>query len=255
MGIVGVCVDGCHVRDWNEEPVVTHLDSGSDLTLLSEAVLAHLKKAPCIHSVKGFRLKGVTGEVLGVAWNPYSWLDKPSLRARAEAVKMATLIDKLSLDWEKMKPPLSQEEEDELLGPKMAEVPKSKMLPFPDLAARLDIPLEAPLEIQLRVKELIRKHQDAFSFLDKLGNPTVEVKINTVLGAHPISLPMYRTSSQKREVIDAQIDKWLEQKVIEPLKSPWATPVIIVYQNGKPWFCINYHKLNSVTVLDEFPIP
>ena len=77
------------------------------------------------------------------------------------------------------------------------------MLPFPDLAARLDIPLEAPLEIQLRVKELIRKHQDAFSFLNNLGNPTVEVKINTVLGAHPISLPMYRTSSQKKEVIDA----------------------------------------------------
>ena len=56
-----------------------------------------------------------------MAWNPYSWLDEPSLRARAEAAKMATLIDKLSLDWEKTKPPLSQEEEDELLGPKMAE--------------------------------------------------------------------------------------------------------------------------------------
>src|SRR5258708_38214499 len=66
---------------------------------------------------------------------------------------------------------------------------------------------------------------------------------------------MYRASSQKREVIDAQIDKWLEQEVIEPSKSPWAAPVIIVYRNCKPQFCIDYQKLNLVTIPDEFPIP
>jgi len=83
----------------------------------------------------------------------------------------------------------------------------------------------------------------------------VEVKINMVPGTHLISQPMYGASSQKREVIDTQINKWLEQEVIKPSKSPWATPVIIVYQNRKPWFCINYHKLNSVTIPDEFHIP
>jgi len=66
---------------------------------------------------------------------------------------------------------------------------------------------------------------------------------------------MYGTSSQKREVTDAQINKWLEQKAIKPLKSPQATPVIIVYWNSKPQFCINYCKQNSVTVWDEFLLP
>ena len=93
MGIVGLCINGCCIGDWNKEPVVTCLDSGSDPTLLSKAALAHLKKPPHIHSGKGFQLKGETGEVLGVAWNLYSWLDEPSLRARAEAVKMAALMD------------------------------------------------------------------------------------------------------------------------------------------------------------------
>ena len=85
----------------------------------------------------------------------------------------------------------------------------------------------------------------------------VEVKIDMVPCTHPISLPMYGASSQKREVIDAQINKWLEQEVIKPSKSPLAAPVavVIVYQNGKPRFCVNYHKLNSVTILDDFPIP
>ena len=63
--------------------------------------------------------------------------------------------------------------------------------------------------------------------------------------------------AKKREVIDTEINKWLEQEVIKPLKSPWAAPIMIVYHNhnGKPWFCMGCHKLNSVTVPDEFPIP
>jgi len=60
--VVGLCIDGSHLGDWREESIITCLDSGSDLTLVSEAALAHLKKPPRIHSVRGFQLKGVTGE-------------------------------------------------------------------------------------------------------------------------------------------------------------------------------------------------
>src|SRR5260370_42361527 len=168
---------------------------------------------------------------------------------------MAAFIDKLSQDWGKTKPSLGQEEEEELIRPKTAEVPESEMLPSSDFATILDTSPEAPPEIQHRVKELIRKHQGAFSFDNRLGNPTGEVKIDRVLRTHPISLPMYGASSQKREVIDAQIDKWLEQEVSDPSKSPWATPGIIVYRNGKPRFCVDYCKLNAVTIPDEVPIP
>src|SRR5260370_24549115 len=51
-GIVGLCVMECWIGDWKEEPIITHLDSGSDLTLLSKATLTNLKRH--IHSVKGF---------------------------------------------------------------------------------------------------------------------------------------------------------------------------------------------------------
>src|SRR5260370_26805281 len=169
---------------------------------MAQIPVANFSPHPCIIQL---------GEVLGVARNPQSWLDEPSARAKAEAEKMAAFIDKLSQDWGKMKPSLNREEEEELIGPKMAEVPESETLPSSNLATILDISPEAPPELQHRVKDRTRKHQGAFSFDDRLGNPTGEVKIDTVPGAHPISLPMYRASSQKREVIDAQIDKWLEQ--------------------------------------------
>ena len=137
----------------------------------------------------------------------------------------------------------------------MAEVPESETIPSSNLASFLDISLEVPPEIQSWIKELIKCHKDAFGFDDRLGNPPMEVQIDTILGTHPISLPMYGASSQKGGVIDAQIDKWLEQEVIKPLKSPWAALVIIVYCNSKPRFCVDYQKLNSVTIPDEFPIP
>src|SRR5258708_33185536 len=66
---------------------------------------------------------------------------------------------------------------------------------------------------------------------------------------------MYGASSQKREIINAQIEKWLEQDVIKPSKSPWAAPIVIVYRNGKPRFCVDYRKLNAIMILDKFPIP
>ncbi len=53
-GIMGLCVNECQIGDWKEEPIITCLDLGSNLTLLSEAALTNLKRPPCIHLVKGF---------------------------------------------------------------------------------------------------------------------------------------------------------------------------------------------------------
>ncbi|KAI8506729.1 hypothetical protein Bbelb_151700 [Branchiostoma belcheri] len=48
----------------------------------------------------------------------------------------------------------------------------------------------------------------------------------------------------------------LEQDVIEPSTSPWASPVVIVTKkDGTPRFCVDFRKLNSVTVPDAHPLP
>src|ERR1700690_423447 len=74
-------------------------------------------------------------------------------------------------------------------------------------------------------------------------------------GTVPVSVPMYHTSPLKRETIDKQIDTWFAQDVIEASKSPWSAPVVIVYRNGKARFSVDYHRLNKLTIADEFPIP
>ncbi len=172
------------------------------------------------------------GEPLGIAQDPHAWLDKLDLDSggrEKEQEKLGALIPKITDQNSLLESEPPRESEAETTGPKTAVVLELETHPISQLEILIDISPEAPPEIQLKVQNLERQHHKAFGFNDQLGNPDVKVAIDTLLGIHLISLPMYGASQEKREVIDTQINKWLTQEVIEPSKSPWATPVVIVY--------------------------
>ncbi|KAE8218977.1 hypothetical protein CF319_g7241 [Tilletia indica] len=64
-----------------------------------------------------------------------------------------------------------------------------------------------------------------------------------------------RASPEKRTAMDATIDQLLSWDVIEPSTSPVSFPVVMVRQNGKWRFCVDYRNLNSSTVPDRYPLP
>ena len=48
----------------------------------------------------------------------------------------------------------------------------------------------------------------------------------------------------------------MQQNIIRPLSSPWASPIVLVKKkNGKTRFCVDYRKLNKVTKRDAYPLP
>ena len=48
----------------------------------------------------------------------------------------------------------------------------------------------------------------------------------------------------------------LKNKVIEPSKSPWASPIVLVPKKDDTLrFCVDYRKLNEVTIKDSYALP
>ena len=48
----------------------------------------------------------------------------------------------------------------------------------------------------------------------------------------------------------------LAHDIIEPSQSAWSSPCLLVPKgDGSYCFCTDFHKVNSVTKSDSFPIP
>ena len=207
------------------------------------------------------------GKVIGHLKDPRETFDNPKTVEELEEYKKNALLVKDLVKTVNLSPSSELEsacdkksansrfkEEEESYGPKTAEFPESEIYPSEQIEELLDVG-DLPNELKNEAWRMLKKHMNAFGFDGRLGHHPSKVQVRTKENQVPISLPMYGSSPAKREIIDDQINKWYEQDVIEPSRSPWGAPVVIAYRNGKPRFCVDYRKLNAVTIPDEFPLP
>jgi hypothetical protein len=113
------------------------------------------------------------------------------------------------------------------------------------------------LENQIKIKNFLKENADVFAINPKKPRKTSIVKhfINT--GDHsPIKQRAYRVSPIENEIIKKEIKEMLENGIISPSKSLWASPVVlIIKKDGSIRFCIDYRKLNAITKKDVYPLP
>ncbi|KAE8218031.1 hypothetical protein CF319_g8011 [Tilletia indica] len=106
------------------------------------------------------------------------------------------------------------------------------------------------------VVALLRAHTAAFALDGRPGQiEGHDMPITLVPDAVLPPEPPRRASPEKRAAMDAAIEQLLEWDVIEPSQSPVSFPVVMVKQNGKWRFCVDYRQLNSKTIPDRYPLP
>lgn len=107
------------------------------------------------------------------------------------------------------------------------------------------------------LKNLIEKYSDIFAWTsNEIGEcDIVEHAIDTG-NAKPIRQKPYRVAHTERKIIQDQVQEMLDNNVVRPSQGEWASPVVLVKKKDGEWrFCVDYRKLNEVTVKDVYPMP
>ncbi|XP_026410318.1 uncharacterized protein LOC113305512 [Papaver somniferum] len=101
------------------------------------------------------------------------------------------------------------------------------------------------------------------TFVDVFAEPTglppsrsLDHKIPLKHGSNPTSQRPYKFPFIHKSVVESLVSKMLSSGVIQPSHRPFASPILLVKNKDGTWnFCVDYRKLNDITVKDKFPIP
>ena len=74
--------------------------------------------------------------------------------------------------------------------------------------------------------------------------------------AAPVRQPPRRISPHRQEEVTALLADMENRGIIQPSKSPWASPVVLVRKKDNTLrFCVDYRKVNELTKKDAYPLP
>lgn len=108
------------------------------------------------------------------------------------------------------------------------------------------------------VGELTEEFKDIFEEPTEL--PPFRVnhnhKIQLEERANPVNQRPYRYAVYQKNEIDKMVKELLKAGTVQPSSSPYASPVVLVKKKDNTWrLCVDYRKLNNMTIKDRFPIP
>ena len=129
--------------------------------------------------------------------------------------------------------------------------PVSKLLGWLDIEASLSITEKK------EVFQVISEFADVFALTPAELGHTEQVQHIIDTGDYPLikQLP-HQTSFALRKLTEEMIANIVEEGIVKPSSSPWASPVVLVAKKDSSiGFCVDYHWLNSITRKDTYPLP
>lgn len=104
---------------------------------------------------------------------------------------------------------------------------------------------------------VLQSNSEAFSLYGELGTSTThQHTIELVPGAKPFAEPARRHPTSHMEEANRQVQDMLKKKIIQESSSPWASEFVMVRKKTGDWrLCVDYRRLNALTIKNSFPLP
>ena len=84
----------------------------------------------------------------------------------------------------------------------------------------------------------------------------VEFSINLISRTGPLSFAPYRMSPLELIELKQQIEELLAKEFIRSSVSSWDAPILLVKKKDESMkLCIDYKRLNKVTIKNKYPLP
>lgn len=72
----------------------------------------------------------------------------------------------------------------------------------------------------------------------------------------PIFQSPRRLPPKESDIVERQVNDWMNEGIVEPCSSEYASPVVVVKKkDGSPRLCVDYRRLNKEIVKDKYPLP
>ena len=109
----------------------------------------------------------------------------------------------------------------------------------------------------MRLIDIIYDHTEVFLLFDgDLGFWDVLKYSILTTTQKPVYLPHHQIPVQLQSEVRKCLDNWLKQGIIRPSKSPYAWQVVrVCKKTGEICLCIDFRKLNVISIHDSFPLP
>ena len=84
----------------------------------------------------------------------------------------------------------------------------------------------------------------------------IDFTIDLQPGMSPISMAPHQMAPAELRELKTQLQELLDRGFIRPSTSPWGAPALFVKKkDGTLRLCIDYHRLNQVTIKNRYPLP
>ncbi|GFT77971.1 retrovirus-related Pol polyprotein from transposon 17.6 [Trichonephila clavipes] len=235
--------------------ILSLVDTGSQVTLMKESVWNQLGSPSLINSgniLTGFGLSKT--HVIG-SFNSTVSIDDQDFPVKINVVPNHSMNFDIIIGCNLIKQAnLTITPDSVIFSKPQIELSDASPQPFvfaiTDDIPKFDIGPEIPKQTRNDVEALLVCYRP-----NKIKTTDIELSI-TVTDDKPIYHSPRRLPFTKRDIVDKQIDEWIQNGVIEPCSSAYASQVLVVRKkDGSPRVCIDFRKLNRVLVKDHYPLP